>query len=155
MQAQAGLQRGVGRAAGFEVVDVHGVGDHRHLVGRDAARGDVAAQAFADGEHVRRLAQRVGFQPARQAVAQAAFAGGAVVHSGVFPEGTHFVDHRDAQRPAHAQRGDGVEHGGVRMQDVRLDGIGHLGQAPLELRINAHLVQAQGSMEPLSADGVR
>jgi hypothetical protein len=63
----------------------------------DAARHDVVAQAFADGEDMVGAAQRVGLQPAGQAVAQAALGGGAVVDGRVLPEGAHLVDHRDAQ----------------------------------------------------------
>ena len=43
-------------------------------------------------KHMAAIAQRMGLEPPRQAVAQAAFGGGAVVDGGVFPEGPHFID---------------------------------------------------------------
>ena len=154
VQAQAGLQRGVGRAAGFEVVDVDGVGDHRHLVGRDAARGDVAAQAFADGEHVRRLAQRVRLQPARQAVAQAAFGGGAVVDGGVFPEGAHFVDHRDAQALPTRSAGMALSTGECACRMCGWTASATSARRRSSCRISANSPRP-GSRVPLSAGGVR
>src|SRR5438270_567555 len=47
-QAQRRLERVVGHAAGGERVDVHRVGNDRHVLTRDAARDDFVAQAFAD-----------------------------------------------------------------------------------------------------------
>ena len=67
------------------------------LLGRDAAGDDVGAQAFADGEDMVDLPDGAGFQSAREAVAQAALRGAAVVDGGIFPEGADFVDDRDSE----------------------------------------------------------
>ena len=66
--------------------------------------------------------QGVGFQAAREFVAQAVLGAGAVVDRGVFPEGAHLVHHRDAELAAGAQGGDRVQAGGMGVQDVGLDG---------------------------------
>jgi hypothetical protein len=128
-QAQLVLQRQVGAAAQRELVDVDRVRDHGHLVGRDAARDDVLAQAFADGGDGIGALQRIGFERARELVAQAVLGAGAVVDRGVFPEGAHFVHHRDAEFFAGAQGGDRVQRRRVGVQDVRLDDRDDLGQA--------------------------
>ena len=115
------LERRVGQTAGLKSADVYRVGNYRHLVRADATLGDVAAQSIADSEDVLGVTQRMGFQPARQAVAQAAFGGRAVVNRCILPEGAHFVDHRDAQPLADAQRGYRIEHWRMGMDDLWFD----------------------------------
>ena len=132
LQAELGLEVEVGAAAHRELVDVDRVRNHRDLLGRDAARDDVLAQAFADGGDGVGALERIGLQGARGAVAQAVLGAGAVVDRRVFPEGAHFIHDRDAELLAGAQGGDRVQAGRVGVQHVRLDLRDDLGQAPGE-----------------------
>ena len=84
----------------------------------NAARRDLAAQPLADGGDAVGAAQREGLERARGAIAQAAFAGHAVVDGRVFPERAHLVHHRDAAPPPDPQRGQHVQHRRVRVEDV-------------------------------------
>ncbi len=78
---------------------------------------------------------------AGEAVAQAAFGGGAVVDRGVFPEGADLIDHRDAQLAGDLDGREGIEHRRMGMDDVRANfprdffqaGFELLHQAPVRL----------------------
>jgi hypothetical protein len=162
-QAELLLECEVGAAAHRELVDVHRVRDHRDLGCRDAARHDILAQAFADGGDGIGALQRPGFERAGGAVAQAEFLRGAVVDRGVFPECAHFVHDRNAEAAPGAQRGNRVERGRVRVQDVRLDLRDDLGQAPGQAVDHLFLVQhrqfgqrsarGRGAVEVQAVDG--
>ena len=144
-QAEPGLEREVRLAAGFERVDIDRVGYHRHAGCSNAARNDVAAQPFADGEYVVGAAQRPGLERAGKAVAHTAFGSAAVVHGGIFPKGPHLIHHRDTQPRTHPQSRPGVEYRRVRVQDGRAQLFGYLLQAALKLahqRKLAHSRQA-------------
>ena len=119
-QTQARLQSSIGHGAGFELVDVDRIRDHRHLAGRHTSPDDVATQAFADGEYMVGTLERMGFHAAGQPVAQAALARRAMVDRGILPERAHLVDHRNAQAPPNPQRRQGIQHWRVHMQDLRL-----------------------------------
>jgi len=140
-QSQPAFQVGIGCAAQREGVDVHRVRDHRDAAGGDAALDDVAPQPLADREHVVGLAQCARLHRARQPVAQAALGGGAVVDRGVLPEGAHLVDHRDAQAPGHAQRGQRVQHRRVGVDQVGAHGCRHRLDARGKLSHQRHLVE--------------
>ena len=87
-------------------------------------------------------AQRMGFQPARQAVAQAAFGGAAVVNCRILPEGPHFVDHRNTQPLADAQGRYRIEHWRMGVDDLRLHFDRHLKHPPFQLAHQSQFAQA-------------
>ena len=126
------LQRRVWRAAQAEGVQVHRVGNHGDLGAGHAARHDVGAQAFANGEHVVGTLDGAGLQAAGGAVTQAALVGGAVVHRGVLPERANFVHHRDAQLAPHLEGRQRIEHRRMGVDDVGLDLAGDFFQAPAQ-----------------------
>ena len=113
--------------AEVEGVGVDRIGNHGDLVGRQAARHDVAAQALADGGDLVRATQRHGFETPGQAVAQAAFGRRTVIDGGILPGGAHLVDHGNPEPTADLNRRQRVEHRRVRMQDVRANLLDHLG----------------------------
>jgi hypothetical protein len=94
---RAVLEGLIGRASGGERVDIDGIRNHRDLRCRNAPRGDIAAQALADGRHLVAPDAAHGLQATRQAVAQAAFGRGAVIDRRVLPERAHLVDHGHAE----------------------------------------------------------
>ena len=120
-QPERVAQARVGRNAERKGRRVNGVRNHGDAIGVDAAYGDVAAQALADGGDPVGALERKTFQPARQPIAQAAFGGRAMVHGGVLPGGTHLIDHRQAMPATDPQAGQGVEHRRVGMDQVGLD----------------------------------
>ena len=72
-------------------------------------------------------------QCAGQAVAQAALAGGAVVHSSILPERAHFIHHRNAEAAAHGERRQRIEHRRMGMQQIGPDLPCHLLNAPFQI----------------------
>ena len=82
--------------------------------------------------------ERRRFERARETVASAAFARGAVIDRRVLPQGTHFVDDRNAQPAARSDGRKSVEHRRMGVQHVGLESFreldqpaarrGHLGQ---------------------------
>ena len=150
-QAQPLAQRLVGRGAEAKALDVDRIGDDGHLVGGNAARGDVAAQPLADGRDVIGEGHGARLEPARQAVAHAALARGAVIDGRILPRRTHLVDHRQAILPAHPDRRQRVQHRRMGMQDVRPHLLDHLGDPPAHGR---HQPQFADSRQLRSSVGV-
>ena len=148
VQPELLAQRRIGHAADGEFLDVHRVGDDRDLC-RPGCRAPTISRR-SPSQIVVTASARCSAQvssAAAQAVAQAAFARGAVIDRGVLPERPHLVDHRDAQPPADPQRGHRVQHRRVRVQDVRphaprdlLDAVGDLAHQ-LDLRQARHALQ--------------
>ena len=114
------FQFGIRLAADGEFVDVDRIGNDRDLAGRNAARDEIAAQAFADDGDGIGLLHRPGFQRTGEPVAQAAFFRAAVVDRRVFPEGANFIDHGDAQLAADTDRRHRVQHRRMRVDHVGL-----------------------------------
>ena len=120
---------------------IDGVRDHRHALRRDAPAEDVGAQAFADRRHSVGALQHPRFECARQLVAQAAFAGRAVVDRGVFPERAHFVDDGYPSRTRGAQCRDSVEGRRMRVNQIRARLFEHLLESSLRVANDAQLIQ--------------
>ena len=97
---------------------IHAVRNDRHATLGNAAGDDVPLQALADRRHVIGAAKRERLQRATQAIADAAFAAGAVVDGGILPERANLVDHGQPEQPARAQRRNGIEHRRVRVQYI-------------------------------------
>jgi hypothetical protein len=121
LQAELAFEILVGLSADGELVDIDRVRDHGDFIGGDAALDDVAAEAFANGRDGIRALEGMGFQRARHLVAQAVLGAGAVVDRGIFPEGAHLIDDRDAELAAGADGGDPVQAGRMRVQHVGFD----------------------------------
>jgi hypothetical protein len=90
-----GTGRGPRRPQGL---GIDRVGHHGDAIGRHSARDDVPSQALADGGHGVRSAQRMGLEPSRGAVAEAAFGGRARTHRRVLPRRAQLVHQRHAER---------------------------------------------------------
>ena len=135
------LERFVGAAAGIEGFNIDGIGNHCYLFRGNAARDDVAAQSFADSRNLVGPPQRPGFKVAGYAVAQTAFPRCTVIDGGIFPESANFINDRQTEAAPDAQRGNGVEHRRMGMQDMGADFGDHLGQAFLQAFHQLHFAE--------------
>ena len=126
LESQPGTKRGVGRVVDAECKRVDGIGNDGNPMAENAPGNDFLSQAFANGRHVIGPAHRKSLQRTGDAIAEAALARAAVIDSRVFPKGPHFVDHRNAAPASDPQRGQGVEHRRVGMNDVWFQGFAKL-----------------------------
>ena len=142
LQTQVPAQQLVSRKIEAEASGIDGIGNHRNLIGTDAARFDVSPQALADRRDPVGTAQGEALQGARETVAQTAFAGRAVIDRGVFPGGAHLIDHRDAQTSAYGERRQGIEHRRMSVKNIGFHPARHGRNASGRLRHFAHFAQS-------------
>ncbi len=112
--------RGIGRHGRPEQLHVHAIGRDHDLVPTKAARDQVVAQALADHRHRIRLRDRAVFHLAGEPVFGGGLAAGTVADRRILPEGADFIEHWQAQAPPGADRGEAVQRGRVRVQDIGL-----------------------------------
>jgi len=118
-QARGAPGRGVGRRQRPEARHVDRVRHHVHARRLDAARDDVGAQPLADRADRVHAAEEPCVEGAHDAPARAALGAPALVRGRILPEGTHLVDHRQAERERDTQRGQDAEARRMSMQQVR------------------------------------
>jgi hypothetical protein len=117
-EAEVRSERIIARWRVAEQVKVDAIGRDDDLRGIDAARDQVAAQSFADHRDGIGGADGMTFELAGQKIARAALAARAVADRGILPEGANFVDHRNSEPFADAQRREPVENGRVGVEQI-------------------------------------
>ena len=119
-EAQPARQVEIGGERVAEQVHVDAVGGDDDLLGGDGAGDEIVAQALADDGDAVGAAGCPGFEHSGGAIAERAFAAGAVADRRILPEGADLVEQGNRAALGDAEGGEGVENGRMDVELVRL-----------------------------------
>src|SRR6516164_9976952 len=123
-QAEPPRESAVGGPGSGKGLAIDRVWDDRDLLAGNAACGHFVPETLTNRCHRIGVAQSTGLQKSCRPIAQTIGAGGATAPvRGVFPERTHFVNHRRAMPAAGPERGQCVEDGRVGVKDPGLTSV--------------------------------